>query len=528
MGKKVYSYRYIEKLREHNINLQSNERVKAICPQAGFQENVCLNDADILVIGGKRGGGKTFVCELAPMRYVDNPLFTIHGFRKEEDDIKRGLWRTSLSLYSELAEQKASQFTWTFPSGATSIYEHLQNEANIDRRFRGVEMPYILIDELTQISAQTFFTLLASNRNTIGVRNQFVATCNPVGETHWVHKLLSWYIDPNTFLIIPERNGVKRYFYKYGREINEIIWGNSKEDVYEKGKDRIDPIFDKKLTLLGRTPYDLINSICFIEGTYAENKLFIKRDPNYLGNLAQSGGATVHRDILGIWKDDEETENLLPSDLWEKVYTMPGCDEEGTHTGVADVALSRDAFVLGAFRGNRLVDIESYRGIGSMTALTLVKKFLEKNHIPLRNFIFDSDGIGNYLKEPLLVDKGGSYAFNNNSASSDSQIWYNLKAECTEKFSQRVKEGKFAIEPSLLDKIIDGKTLKESLDEQASVIRRKDTNGGKFQVLTKPEMKILLGGKRSPDIIEMIIMHEKFNIDKVKHKSEIKGLQWLS
>ena len=528
-GKKVFSSRHIEAIRKANLDTCTDRRIRNICPQAGFQEKVCLNDADILIIGGRRGGGKTFAIELAPMRYIDNPLFTIHGYRKEEGDIQRGLWNTSKKLYTDVAVMKESDFTWVFPSGAISIYEHLHDESKIDQRFRGVEMPYIIIDELTQITKETFFTLLASNRNTIGVDNQFIGTCNPVGESHWVHQFLWWYIDPETKFIIPERDGKTIYFFKYGTEISEIIWGLSKKEVYEKGKDHIDQFFDKKLEAMGQSPLSLINSLCFIEGQYAENAILIKSDPNYLGNLAQQGGQSSIKDINGRWVDiDDDDEEIIPAADWEACYGRPGCDE-GIMTGVCDVALMRDAITLGAFQGNRLIDVESHRGVGSETVLALVDKFMEKHGIALRNFAFDSDGIGNYLREPLKVGKGGAYAFNNNSASTDPRIWYNQKAECGEKFAQRVREGKFAIEPDLADKIIDGKPLRESLAEQRRVIRRKQANQSKFQMLPKNEMKILLGGKRSPDLMEMIIMHEHFNIiQRQKKKQQIRGLSWFA
>ena len=466
----------------------------------------------------------SFVMELAPLRFVDNPLFTVNGYRKEEDDIKRGLWNTSKKIYSNIATPKESTFRWVFPSGATSTYEHLQNENEIDRRFRGVEIPFIIIDELTQISFNTFFTMLASNRNSLGIKNQFIGSCNPVGPKHWLHQFISWYIDPETKEIIPERNNKTRYFYKYGKHISEIYWGNTKEEVYAKAKDKIDLVFDESLREQGLSPLSLINSLCFIEGDYASNKIFIKKDSSYLGNLAQQGGEQSIKDIKGIWDDYGESESIFTNEDWEAVYENT-YQTNGIRTAVCDVALSRDALTLGAFDGSHLFDMEYIKNVGSTTAFALIKKFLDRHHIPLRNFAFDSDGVGNYLKEPCKVGKGGAYAFNNNSASSDPAIWYNQKAECAEKFSIRVKERGFSIDKDLLEKKFEGKTLREHLDEQRSVIRRKETTNGKYQLIGKPEMKKLMGGKRSPDIIEMIIMHEHFVIN--KPKGDFKGLKFF-
>ena len=59
VGKKVYTYEYIESLRKENLERKKDG--KPICnliPQKGFQEKVLLTQADIKIVGGRRGGGK--------------------------------------------------------------------------------------------------------------------------------------------------------------------------------------------------------------------------------------------------------------------------------------------------------------------------------------------------------------------------------------------------------------------------------------------------------------------------------------
>ena len=57
-GQMVYSHQFINDLREDILN---NNNEWDLIPQEGFQESVCLNDADVLIVGGKRGSGKSFV-----------------------------------------------------------------------------------------------------------------------------------------------------------------------------------------------------------------------------------------------------------------------------------------------------------------------------------------------------------------------------------------------------------------------------------------------------------------------------------
>lgn len=507
-GKEVYSYEYIEKIRDENIKLiESGQKTYNIVPQAGFQEKLITCQADFIVCGGERGPGKTAGMLISVIPYINNPHFTCNGFRKEEDDIKRGLWKSSKIFYSDLATPKESSFTWDFKSGAKVTFEHLQNETKdtIDRRFRGAEMPFIIIDELPQLKFDTVFTLLASNRNTFGFKNKFVASCNPVSRKHWLYKLISWYIDENTNEIIPERDGVIRYFYKYGKDVTEIAWGNSKEEVYQKAKGYIDSIHDKSLDEEGESKYDLITSFCFIQGKYSENKILRKSDKSYRGRLAQKGDNQSLKDIKGIWGDDEESEALLTSEELDRMFNNSP-QTTGFRTAVADVALVRDNFVIGAFDGGHLFDVEIFTKVGSTTAADLVRKFLQKNNIREENFLFDCDGIGQYLVEPFSQ----ATPFNNNSQASNPQIWGNLKSECAEKWIKDIQEYKYSIDQNLRFRKFgnDITSFEDLIQSERPALKRKITTNGKYHLIPKPEMKLEVG--HSPDIIEMCLMHAKF------------------
>ena len=48
---------------------------RVVMPQEGFQERVLRSSADIIICGGGRGGGKTAVIILEPIRYVSNGGF---------------------------------------------------------------------------------------------------------------------------------------------------------------------------------------------------------------------------------------------------------------------------------------------------------------------------------------------------------------------------------------------------------------------------------------------------------------------
>ncbi len=510
-GMKVVSYETAQAIREHNMNLAPGTPIRHYIPQLGFQEQVACCDADVLVIGGRRGGGKTFIVTLLPLRDIKYKGFTGIGFRKELDDIKDGLWHESMQFYPGFATPKESTYEWKFQNGAYLRYDQLQNEADTDRRFRGLQIPFILIDELPQIQISTFFTLLASNRNSLGIKNTFIGTCNPQEKTHWLYKLIKWYINEETGDIRKDRNGRKRYFYKYGDTVEEIYWGDSKEEVYEKAKDEINKVYNKNLQAAGLDWRNLITSFCFIEGLYEENKLFIKNDPNYYGRLAQQGGVKAIMDMQGKWGGVDNGNADISAEDFYKLFTNP-LQRTGRKSLVLDVALITDDCTFGIFDGDNLEKVEAYKGVGSDDITTLARSILQREGISERNFVFDSSGVGQFLRQPFHSDQGGAIAFAGNAAAEDPQIYRNIRAQCFEALIRGIREGKRSISPEAADiKLPDGRTLMEHLLEQRKVLIRL-VNTPKVQYLSKPEMRQLLGGKRSPDEMDMMMMHEVLRI----------------
>ena len=82
-GMEVYTYEFAEILRKENVELKrSGKRSYNLLPQAGFQENVLTNEADIIVCGGVRGAGKTACGLIGALPYADNPDINMYGFRR--------------------------------------------------------------------------------------------------------------------------------------------------------------------------------------------------------------------------------------------------------------------------------------------------------------------------------------------------------------------------------------------------------------------------------------------------------------
>ena len=452
----------------------------------------------------------TWLALFEALPYMYNPDVNMYGFRKYEDDVKRGIWKSSKQVYRGFALASESYFEWKFNNGkgATMKMEHLAEQSKVSDRFRGVEMAYILIEELaehTKENLDTLFALLASNRTTSGVKSKCVATCNPVGKSNKLRHLLDWYIDPETDTIIKERDGVVRYFFRYGDDVMDMAWGNSPEEVYENINVRAK--IDKLVQETGCPYTDFITSLVFIEGDFADNQILKVSDPKYMNRIAARGTESTTNDIVGVWRDIDSGTSMLTMEDMERFFNNSE-KRDGFMRASADVALKNDFLVLYAFDGHHVCDIEILRGAMSDDVIPFIERFLSRNGVRKENFTYDQNGLGMWLSESNAF-KNKSIPFNNKSAPSDNRMWNNLKSECAEKFVKAIKAGEFSISEDVLNrKFYDKKkheyTVKERLMEERRAIKRKDGADARFEIIGKPQMKLEVG--HSPDFIEALFM----------------------
>ena len=521
MGRKVYTYDYVEQLRKDNLQLKKDGKpIYNLIPQKGFQEKVLLTQADIKIVGGRRGGGKTWLGLFEALPYIFNPDVNMYGFRKYEDDVKRGIWKSSKQVYRGFGLYSDSAFEWKFldGKGASMKMEHLAEEKKISDRFRGVEMAYILIEELaehTKENLDALFALLASNRTTSGVQSKCICTCNPVGKSNKLRKFLDWYIDPDTDTIIPERDGVIRYFHRYGNDVTDIVWGNTPKEVYENPNVRAK--IDKLVSETGCPYTDFITSLVFIEGDYASNEILKISDPKYMNRISARGTESTTNDIVGVWRDIDSGSSLLSMEDMEKFFNNSE-KRDGYLRASADVALKGDFLVLYALDGHHIVDIEIWRGGMSDDVIPFIEKFLSKNGVRKENFTYDANGLGMWLSESSSF-KNKAHPFNNKAAPSDSRMWNNLKSECAERFVKSIKAGEYSISEDVLNrKFYDKKkheyTVRERLMEERRALKRKDSAVSRFEIIEKSQMKLEVG--HSPDFNEGLFMIENLFMKKTQ------------
>jgi predicted phage terminase large subunit-like protein len=263
----------------------------AIKPQPGPQEQFLSTPADIAIYGGAAGGGKSFALLLEPLRHMAKPGFSAVFFRRETPQITNpgGLWDETLKIYGELGLKPVSHIhEWLHRNGGRIKLAHLQHETDV-YNWQGAQIPLICFDELTHFTKAQFFYMLSRNRTTCGVRPYIRATTNPDADS-WVAEFISWWIDQETGLAIPERGGRLRWFIR----VNDVfLWADTSDELIEQHRDlAIDPATGD---FLGK-------SVAFIPAKLSDNQVLMRADPTYRASLMAQNAVERARLLDGNWK----------------------------------------------------------------------------------------------------------------------------------------------------------------------------------------------------------------------------------
>ena len=138
------------------------------------------SNADEILYGGSRGGGKTDAGQVWLLYDKDNERYRALVVRRNADDLKDWSDRAKYMFKPTGAKFTGNPVEIEFPSGAKIRTGHLKDE-NAFTKYQGHEYQKILIEELSHIPREKdYLKLIASNRSTVdGVRPQVFATTNP-------------------------------------------------------------------------------------------------------------------------------------------------------------------------------------------------------------------------------------------------------------------------------------------------------------------------------------------------------------
>lgn len=252
-----------------------------IRPQPGPQTEFFRSSADLCVYGGSAGGGKSWALLVEPLRHLMTvPGFNAVIFRRTYPEITNpgGLWDESTEIYTRLgATPRQGNLDWTFPPyGNTISFHHLQHEAN-KYQWQGSQVAYFGFDELSHFTESQFtYVALSRGRSTCGVRPYVRATTNP--DPGWVKSFLAPWVDKD-FTPRAESGEVRRFV----RDAGQLRWVPAGHP-------------DSK-------------SLSFIRASVYDNRILLKRNPEYLASLKALLPVERARLLDGDW--DVRREGLV-------------------------------------------------------------------------------------------------------------------------------------------------------------------------------------------------------------------------
>jgi predicted phage terminase large subunit-like protein len=284
------------------------EIVVSFDPQPGPQTAFNESRADIAIMGGSAGGGKSWMLLAEPLRYIHHQMFEAVIFRRTHPQIKTagGLWDESATMYRVFkAIPKATTLEWLFPSGAKLKFAHMLRE---DDRYAwdGSQITFIGFDQLEHFTKRQFFYMLSRNRSICPVKAHIRATCNPATD-HWLRDFIDWWIGKDGYPIY-ERSGVLRWFVQ---KDNDEIWADSREELIERFGDKVTPI-----------------SVTFIPAKVTDNKILMKHSPEYMAKLQALPKVERGRLLHGNWDIRDAAGEYFQRHYFEVVDAAPASAEK--------------------------------------------------------------------------------------------------------------------------------------------------------------------------------------------------------
>lgn len=399
-----------------------------------------------------------------------------------------------------------------FPSGARVDVTHIadQSLAKISQRFKGRQYDLIYFDEGTGFTWECFSYLFSRNRGIANWTGKMRMTTNPERD-HWLRDFLDWYIGSDGF-IIPERNGVVRYFYVYGKTVKEVAQGETKEEVYRKCKAQIDRVLAKFNGKNGNATYkDMIKSFTFYEGKTSENRAILDKNSGYVGSIAVMGETESQKNLEGNWNVSSLEGQDVPIP-YENAYQVFMNDPQRNNDRwvTCDLAdTGTDNFLCLAWDGFHIFDYLILKQSTPRQNAERLEMFAAQHNISNTHIIYDAIR-GTYINDyiPDAIPFFSYYA----PKGLYGRMAYNLKAECYMRLVEAIKQGYISFSEEVANRTYEHQklrtpiTIQNEFIEECLVVRFKDMPSGKKALFSKKEMNAKLGKDRSMDLLDPCAM----------------------
>lgn len=222
-------------------------------------------DADEVVYGGAKGGGKSCALVMEALAYcMENAGASAYLFRETYDDLESNLvaeWKKKVP--KELYTYSETKHIATLINSSTVTFRYISSDADADG-YQGRSIDFIGVDELTKHSERAIQIILSCLRSPKGFAPKFCGTCNPGGKGHtWVKKR---YIDATkkgAEIVTDPKAGTRIAFIPASVYDNDVIMEN--DPAYVRRLENL-PEMERKAFLDG--DWDIFQGQYFTEWNY--------------------------------------------------------------------------------------------------------------------------------------------------------------------------------------------------------------------------------------------------------------------
>lgn len=460
---------------------------------------------------------KSFSILLEALKDINTPHFSAIILRDSKPDLENIIndSRNVFKDYGTYISSDKSMYWDLFAGGRIAFSYHSGSFDDFKVRFQGKQYSYIAIDEIVQCDFQKFCYLMTTLRNAYGIRNRIIGSCNP--GPGWVCDLLSTYwIGPDGYPI-PERDGKIRYVYMTGaKTIADFVWGDSRDEVYEKVKDEIAKMWTPDMQMYGDPKDMFIMSIAFVSAKLTDNKKLLESDPAYIARLSNQSAQAVAEDLMGNWFYKGYDNDYVTDNDMKQFFANPAQWDDNVLRAAQDIAfMGGDMSYTWLLRGKHIVDVD----IAQLDAKNLIehtRNLLHEWGVNEENFAYDASGIGQaykgfFRRSVPFNNLESPWGANERDRDTAKKDYDTLKSQVAYALADAIKYGEVSISQNVLDRRVSGKgyenvPLRDILMQERIVftIDEAKLDKGKGKCLRqKSEIKKQL--KRSPDAMEGLI-----------------------
>lgn len=410
---------------------------------------------EILYWWGARWGKSWWVCEIINITCIAQPGIVWLVGRSEWDDLRKTTLATLIKVLNKHGMQQDREYNINFQTKELTYYNGSK----------------ILFVPLKQQPSDTEFNWLGSYEITYGFideAQQVVRKAIDIILSRCTEKIKEYDL---VWKIIMTCNPMKCHLYN----------------------DFIKPQRD------GTLPADRI----FISSLYKDNPFIDHK--KYEQSLKRADKITKERLLNGNWDYDDDPTKLYEYDDICDLFTNHG--ESGQHYITCDIARLGNDHTVAIVWDGWIGRIFSYKKKRTTETAKVLQGLQQQYKVKNSDTICDEDWVGGGV-----VDQLGCKGFVNNSSPiltpEEKQIrnYKNMKDQCYFELQQIIESWKMQL-------IVMNSDDKELIIEELDVVKQKNPDKwGKLQILSKEEVKLLIG--RSPDFSDTIAMRMRFELNR--------------